>query len=80
MIRNCFFGRHQPASEKGIADVNKLPFLIKILVENLLRKLDGRIVRKEVLDISSTQDVIHVKRSSPIIQVPMRIFLTEKIG
>jgi len=33
--------------EKGIADVNKLPFSIRILVENLLRKLDGRIVRKE---------------------------------
>jgi aconitate hydratase len=33
--------------EKGIADVNKLPFSIRILVENLLRKLDDRIVRKE---------------------------------
>ncbi len=35
--------------EKGIADVGKLPFSIKILVENLLRKLDGRIVREEDL-------------------------------
>ncbi len=30
--------------EKGIADIKKLPFSIKILVENLLRKLDGRVV------------------------------------
>jgi len=35
--------------EKGIADMDRLPFSIKILVENLLRKLDGRVVRKEEL-------------------------------
>jgi aconitate hydratase len=40
--------------EKGIADINKLPFSIKILVENLLRKLDGRIVREE--------DLFHIAR------------------
>ena len=32
--------------EKGIAPVRKLPYSIKILVENLLRKLDGRVVRE----------------------------------
>ena len=35
--------------EKGIAAISRLPFSIKILVENLLRKLDGRIVREEEL-------------------------------
>jgi aconitate hydratase len=35
--------------EKGIAAVAKLPFSIKILVENLLRKMDGRVVRQEDL-------------------------------
>ena len=35
--------------EKGIASVAKLPFSIKILVENLLRKMDGRVVREEDL-------------------------------
>ena len=35
--------------EKGIAAISRLPFSIKILVENLLRKLDGRIVREEDL-------------------------------
>ena len=30
--------------EKGIADVKRLPYSIKILVENLLRKLDGAVV------------------------------------
>jgi len=33
--------------EKGIAKIDTLPFSIRILVENLLRKLDGRTVRKE---------------------------------
>jgi len=32
--------------EKGIAAVRQLPYSIKILVENLLRKLDGRVVRE----------------------------------
>lgn len=35
--------------EKGIANIKRLPFTIKILVENLLRKLDGHVVKKEDL-------------------------------
>ncbi len=35
--------------EKGIATITKLPYTIKILVENLLRKLDGQTVREEDL-------------------------------
>ncbi len=37
----------------GVRDINKLPFSIKILVENLLRKFDGRIVtEKDLLNIA----------------------------
>ena len=35
--------------EKEIADIGRLPFSIRVLVENLLRKLDGRIVQWEDL-------------------------------
>ena len=35
--------------EKGFADIQRLPFSVRILVENLLRKMDGRIVREEDL-------------------------------
>ncbi|MDH3879692.1 MAG: aconitase family protein, partial [Desulfobacterales bacterium] len=35
--------------KNGIADVKRLPYSIKILVENLLRKLDGRVVLDEDL-------------------------------
>jgi aconitate hydratase len=52
--------------EKGISDINKLPFSIKILVENLLRKLDGRIVKKEdVLKIAGWK-----KRYEEPVEIP----------
>ena len=35
--------------EKGQARISRLPFSIRILVENLLRKLDGHVVREEDL-------------------------------
>jgi len=44
--------------KKGIADVARLPFTIKILVENLLRKLDGRIVKEEDLVSALRQKLI----------------------
>ncbi len=34
---------------QGLADIGRLPYSIRILVENLLRKLDGRIVRDDDL-------------------------------
>jgi aconitate hydratase len=42
--------------KKGIADIQRLPFSVKILVENLLRKLDGRTVKeKDVINIARWQ-------------------------
>jgi len=42
--------------EKGLADIKGLPFSIKILVENLLRKFDGRIIREsDILNIARWQ-------------------------
>jgi aconitate hydratase len=35
--------------KRGLADIQRLPFSVRILVENLLRKMDGRIVREEDL-------------------------------
>jgi len=40
--------------KKGFGDIRRLPFSIRILVENLLRKMDGRIVREEDLKNIST--------------------------
>ncbi|MGD9051092.1 MAG: aconitate hydratase, partial [Desulfobacterales bacterium] len=35
--------------KNGIAEIHRLPYSIKILVENLLRKLDGHVVLEEDL-------------------------------
>jgi len=42
--------------EKGLADIESLPFSIRILVENLMRKLDGRVVKEtDLLNIARWQ-------------------------
>ncbi|MBW2540392.1 MAG: aconitate hydratase, partial [Deltaproteobacteria bacterium] len=51
--------------QKGLADIKRLPFAIKILVENLLRKLDGRIVLEA--------DLIHIARWQPSYTEPVEI-------
>jgi aconitate hydratase len=46
----------QKLAADGIADIQRLPFSIRLLVENLLRKLDGRIVREtDLLNIARWQ-------------------------
>ena len=52
--------------EKGIAPVRKLPYSIKILVENLLRKFDNRVVREaDLLNIAKWQ-----KRYDSPLEIP----------
>jgi len=51
--------------KRGIADVSRLPFTIRILVENLLRKLDGRIVREE--------DLVNIARWQKTYNEPVEI-------
>ncbi len=65
--------------QKSIARIGKLPFCIKILAENLLRKLDGDIVKEE--------DLLHVvrweKRYGKSVGVPFypaRVLLQDYTG
>ena len=51
--------------EKGIAPVGRLPYSIKILVENLLRKLDGRIVKE--------QDLLNIAKWQKRYETPLEI-------
>jgi aconitate hydratase len=51
--------------EKGIADIGRLPFSIRILVENLLRKLDGRVVLEE--------DLLHIAKWQKTYDAPVEI-------
>jgi aconitate hydratase len=47
--RNVHYYSIGQLEEEGFADIGRLPFSIRILVENLLRKMDGRIVGQEDL-------------------------------
>jgi aconitate hydratase len=51
--------------KKGIADIKRLPFSIRILVENLLRKFDGRTVTQE--------DLINIARWKKSYDEPVEI-------
>jgi len=52
--------------KKGLAKISRLPFSIRVLVENLLRKLDGRIVtEKDVLNIARWK-----KRYAAPVEIP----------
>ncbi|MCP4629599.1 MAG: aconitate hydratase AcnA [bacterium] len=65
--------------EKGIAPVRKLPYSIKILVENLLRHLDGRVVREEdLLNIARWQK--HYDAPLEIPHHPARVLMQDFTG
>ncbi|MBW1996051.1 MAG: aconitate hydratase AcnA, partial [Deltaproteobacteria bacterium] len=65
--------------EKGIADIRRLPFSIKILVENLLRKLDGNIVKEsDLLNIARWQPVYDQHIEIPF--HPARVLMQDFTG
>ncbi len=65
--------------EKKIAPIDRLPFSIRILVENLLRKLDGRVVRQEdLLNIARWQK--HYDTPVEIPHHPARVLMQDFTG
>ncbi|MDD4392129.1 MAG: aconitase family protein, partial [Desulfobacterales bacterium] len=65
--------------EKGLANISGLPFSIKILVENLLRNLDGKIVTEaDVLHIARWQK--HYERPVEIPYHPARVLMQDFTG
>jgi aconitate hydratase len=64
---------------KGIATISTLPFSIKILVENLLRKLDGRVVKDEdLVNIARWQKRYDTPREIPY--HPARVLMQDLTG
>lgn len=49
----------------GLAEISRLPFSIKILVENVLRNMDGRVVKEE--------DLLHIARWQKQYDAPVEI-------
>jgi aconitate hydratase len=65
--------------EKGNAPIAKLPYTIKILVENLLRKLDGHAVREEdLLNIARWKK--HYAAPQEIPYHPARVLMQDFTG
>ncbi len=64
---------------EGIADIARLPFSIRILVENLLRKMDGRVVQEEnVAAIANWQK--HYDTPVEIPYHPARVLMQDFTG
>jgi len=65
--------------KKGIAKIGRLPFSIRILVENLLRKMDGRIVTEaDVLNIAKWKRRYDAPREIPY--HPARVLMQDFTG
>jgi len=65
--------------ETGRADIKRLPFSIKILVENLLRKLDGRVVQEaDLLNIARWQKTYDAPVEIP--HHPARVLMQDFTG
>ncbi len=65
--------------EKGIADIERLPFSIRILVENLLRNLDGKVVKeKDLIEVANWKRVY--KNPVEIPHHPARVIMQDFTG
>ena len=65
--------------KKGIADIQRLPYSIKILVENLLRKLDNKVVlEKDLRNIAAWQK--HYIEPVEIPHHPARVLMQDFTG
>ena len=65
--------------KNGIATISKLPYTIKILVENLLRKLDGHVVHEEdLLNIARWEKRYDTPREIPY--HPARVLMQDFTG
>ncbi len=67
------------AEKSGLTGISRLPFSLKVLVENLLRFEDGRTVTKE--DITAFSDWLEEKRSThEIAYRPARVLMQDFTG
>jgi aconitate hydratase len=65
--------------KKGLAKISRLPFSIRILVENLLRKMDGRVVKEnDVLNIARWKKSYPAPQEIPF--HPARVLMQDFTG
>jgi aconitate hydratase len=65
--------------KNGLANIKRLPYSIRVLVENLLRKLDGKIVsEKDVLEVANWKPTYEAPREIPY--HPARVIMQDYTG
>ena len=75
----AYMYRIQALEEQGIADVSRLPYSIKVLLENLLRHVDGRIVTEDdVVAVANWQPQADKRPEIPY--KPARVVLQDFTG
>jgi len=65
--------------DAGIADVSRLPFSLRVLIENLLRNEDGKNVTRDDI-VAAAQWDPKAKRSSELAYTPARVLLQDFTG
>jgi len=70
----------QRLQETGIGDLSRLPFSIKILLENVLRKLDGYIITEEHVRQIANWNAAAPDENTEIPFMPARILLQDFTG
>src|SRR5579863_552744 len=68
------------AEKNGLAGVSKLPFSMKIVLENLLRNEDGRTVKKEDITAVAAWLVNKGKKEHEIAFRPARVLMQDFTG
>lgn len=65
--------------KNGLANIKRLPYSIRVLVENLLRKLDGKIVtEQDVLEVANWKPAYDAPREIPY--HPARVIMQDYTG
>lgn len=73
------FASLKKASAAGLGNIDRLPFSLKVLLENLLRNEDGQIVKKE--DVKAVAEWLKTKKSNhEIAFYPSRVLMQDFTG
>ena len=71
--------RLKALEKAGVGDVSRLPFSMKVLLENLLRKEDGGFVKKEDIEAVANWDPAE-KSDNEIAFTPARVLMQDFTG
>src|SRR5688572_19177096 len=73
------FSNLKKAAAGGLGSIDRLPFSLKVLLENLLRHEDGKIVTKA--DVQAVADWLKAKRSThEVAFFPARVLMQDFTG